>query len=211
MIYSPEEFRDRIIPYLNRRLSEKERQEFDETLKRDPERAKEFREFSEIKELYEEIEEEIHIPSSFLYQRILSHIQSGAKGASAIKRIGYPQKIKEFLKPIFLSPRLSWGLALAQFVLILILLVTLMGRDGFRTLTKPPVSSKDIAKINVVFNKESKEKEIREVLQRIGANIISGPSEEGLYIIEIKNHKNIESILKALRETSIVSLAERAY
>ncbi|MGB9629389.1 MAG: anti-sigma factor family protein, partial [Thermodesulfobacteriota bacterium] len=69
MIFNPEEFRERIILYLNGRLPEKEREIFEETLKKDPERARELKEFSEIKEGYEELEEGIPIPSEALYER----------------------------------------------------------------------------------------------------------------------------------------------
>jgi hypothetical protein len=58
---------------------------------------------------------------------------------------------------------------------------------------------------------ESKEREIRAVLQKAGATIVAGPSPEGLYTIKIEKKQDVEKVLKFLRETKIVRFAERAY
>ncbi len=210
-MYSPDELRELIPLYLNGRLSERERQEFEQTLEKYPELKRELREFSEIKEAYKKVEHEIPLPSPNLYQRIWRNIQSEAKVSTAYVGKRYIEKLQEFLKGLFLSPRLSWGVAVAQFVVILFLVVTLLGRDSFRTLTSPDTLHGEGIRINVIFNKESKEREIREVLNNVGATIIKGPSPEGLYTILVKEDQHIERVLKALRKTEIVRFAERAY
>ena len=171
-----------------------------------PDLKQELKEFSEIKEVYKGIEDEIPIPSQFLYQRALRRVESEAKASSA-----FLVKIKEFSRGLFSSPRVSWGVAAVQFAIILLLFVNLLGGDRFRTLTSGDVLKKEGVVIHVVFDKESREREIREVLQKVGAIIISGPSPEGLYTIKIGEKEDVEKVLGILRKTEIVRFAERAY
>jgi hypothetical protein len=206
MSYSPDELRELIPLYLNGRLPEKERSRFEESLDLYPELKRELTEFSEIREVYKEIEQEIPIPSPFLYQRILRRVEFETGEASA-----FLFKIKEFLRNSFSSPRVSWGIAAVQFAIILLLLVNLFKGDQFITLTSEDVLKKEGTGIHVVFDVESKEKEIREVLQKVGATIVRGPSPEGLYTIKIERKGDVEEVMKFLRETKIVRFAEKAY
>jgi anti-sigma factor RsiW len=206
MSYSPDEWRDLIPLYLNGRLSERERKEFEDCLHQYPELKRELREFSEIREVYKEIEQEIPIPSPFLYQRILRRLESETVGS-----LTFLVKIKEFLRNSFSSPRVSWGIAAVQFAIILLLLVNLFKGDQLITLTSEDVLKKEGTGIHVVFDVESKEKEIREILQKVGATIVRGPSPEGLYTIKIEKKGDLEEVLKFLRETKIVRFAEKAY
>ncbi len=211
MNYSPDELRELIPLYLNNRLSEKEREEFEYTLDKYPELRQELEEFSEIKDVYEAIEHEIPTPSRILYQRILKNIKPESKLSLTPPPKGYIERSQDFLKNLFLSPRLSWGVAAVQFAVILLLVMTLVRADRFRTLTSTYTSPKDVVMVNIIFDKDSREKEIREVLNNVGAMIIRGPSPEGLYIIEIKERKDVEEVLGVLRKTEIVRFAERAY
>jgi len=211
MNYSPDKIRELIPLYLNGRLSEKERQEFEDTLNKYPELKHEVEEFSEIKDVYKEIEHEISIPSSVLYQRILRNIKSDIKVSSAFLKKGYIEKLQELLRGLLSSPRVSWGFAAVQFAILLLLFVNLLGGDKIRTLTSEDMPKSEGIKINVVFDKESREKEMREVLNKVGAIIIRGPSPEGLYTIEIKEKQDVEKVLEVLRKTEIVRFAERAY
>ena len=206
MSYSPDEWRELIPLYLNGRLSERERKEFEDCLHQYPELKREFREFSEIKEVYKGIEKEVSIPSHFLYQRILRKVESETVGS-----LTFLVKIKEFFRNSFSSPRVSWGVAAVQFAIILLLLVNLFRGDGYITLTAEDNLKKERTGIHVVFNMESKEREIRTVLQKVGATIVAGPSPEGLYTIRLEKKGDVEKVLKFLRETEIVRFAERAY
>ncbi len=211
MSYSPAELRELIPLYLNKRLSEKERKEFEFALDKYPELKRELEEFSKIKEVYKEIEHEIPLPSSVLYQRILKNIKPEAKLALTPPLRGYIERLQNFLNNFFSSPRLSWGVAVVQFAVIILLVITLVRGDRFRTLSSTYAPPKDIVRVNIIFDKESREKEIREVLNKVGAMIIRGPSPEGLYIVEMKERKDIEEVLAGLRKTKVVRFAERAY
>lgn len=210
MTYNFDEVRERIPLYLNGRLSKKEKKKFEESLNQYPELKAELREFSEIKGTYKEIEEDISLPSDPLFQRVLENVRPQRHSLAPLKN-PFAEKILEVLKWFFHSPRLSWGIVAVQLAIIFLLLVALPRGDGFKTLTsRPPLPGEGI-KINVIFDEGAREKEIREVLNGIGATIVHGPSLEGLYVIEVKANQDAGTVLKRLKEGRIVKFAEEAY
>ena len=211
MTYSLKELRELIPLYLNNQLSEKERKEFEDALHQYPELKSELKEFTEIKDIYKEIEKDVPLPSDALFQRVLKNIQPQIKLSLVPEKNNYLEQIQGFLKRIFHSPRLSWGIVAVQLAIILLLLIALPKEDHFRTLTsRTPLPAEGI-KINVIFDKESKEKEIMDLLIKVGAIIIRGPSPEGLYIMEIERNQDIKRVLEDLKKTQIVKFAEMAY
>lgn len=205
MTYKPDEIRELIPLYLNKRLSEKERQEFEDVINKYPELKKELKEFLEIRDLYKDLEDEIPQPSDTIYKRIMDNIRPETK-TSVIKKKVY----LEVLKALFSSPRVSWAVVAVQVIIILFLLIRLPEGDKLKTLTSEYIMQGEGVKINIVFDEDAKEKEIREILNRTGATVIGGPSEEGLYIIQIKD-QDIETKLTVLRNTRIVRFVERSY
>jgi hypothetical protein len=211
MIYSLDKLRELIPHYLNNTLSEKERKAFEDALRQDPELKIEIEEFAEIKQAYYEIEKDVPPPSELLHQRVLKNIQPQIKLSLIPQKKGYREQIRGFLKWVVGSPRMSWGLVIVQFAIILLLLITLPRGGGFKTLTSRQPLLGEGVKINVIFDKESREREIREVLNSVGATIVMGPSIDGLYIVQIKEGQNTEKVLKQLKKTGIVEFAEKAY
>lgn len=211
MTYSLDELRELIPRYLNHTLSEQEKKAFEESLNQHPELKIEVREFSEIQQAYKEIEAEIPLPSDVLFQRVLKNIQPQIKLSFVPQKKSYFEYIRAFIKWVSGSPRISWGIVAVQFAIILLLLITLPRGDGFKTLTsRQPLPGEGI-KINVIFDKGSREQEIREVLNRVGATIVMGPSLDGLYIVEVKENQDVEKVLKKFKKTGIVKFAEKAY
>lgn len=211
MTYSLEELKKLIPLYLNHQLSGKERKEFEDALHQYPELKSELKEFTEIKDIYKEIEKDVPLPSDTLFQRVLRNIKPEPEISLFPAKKHYLEQIQDFLKWISDSPRLSWGIVAVQLAIILLLLIALPKEDPFRTLTsRTPLPAEGI-KINVIFDKESKEKEIMDLLIKAGAIIIRGPSPEGLYIIEIERNQDVKRLLEDLRETQIVKFAELAF
>jgi hypothetical protein len=211
MTYSLEELRELIPLYLNQRLSEKERRTFEDGLHQYPELKSELKEFSEIKEIYKEIEEDVSLPSDAIFQRVLKNIQPQIKISLIPPKKSFLEQIQDVLKWVFHSPRLSWGVVAVQLAIILLLLITLPKEDLFRTLTSRTPKPAEGVKINVIFDKEAKEKEIMDLLIKAGAIIIRGPSPEGLYIVEVERKQDIKKVIENLKEARIVKFAEMAY
>jgi hypothetical protein len=209
MNYSYDKLRELIPLFLSNRLSEKEKKLVEEALNKYPELRHEIIEFSEIKEAYNELKKDIPSPSDQLYEKIKKRIQKEKKFLLIIYLRGYINNYTKFLKDLFLPNRISWGIAVAEFIIILILVLSLLRNQRFYTLSQTSEIIKRGIKINIIFDKESKEKEIRDLLNKVGATIIKGPTPEGLYTIEIKNNKEIERVLNILREEKFVKFVEK--
>jgi hypothetical protein len=131
--------------------------------------------------------------------------------SEAAEPLPFLVKVKDFFRNSFSSPRVSWGVAAVQLAIILLLLVNLFRGDGYVTLTLEDSLKNEGTGIHVVFDMESQEREIREVLQKINGTIVAGPSPEGLYTIKVEKKQEVEEALKLLRETKFVRFAERVY
>ncbi|MFQ5901990.1 MAG: anti-sigma factor family protein [Thermodesulfobacteriota bacterium] len=210
MTYKPEQLREMIPLYLNGTLSEEERRTFEDDLEDNPELKHELMEFSEIKGFYKTIEEEIPLPSENLYERVLHNIRSEPV-SSVTRKEGYGDRLWEYVRAFFFSPRFSWGLVAVQLGIILFLVITLPRGERFQTLTSEYTLKEEGIRINVVFDEAAMEKEIREVMTRVGAKIIDGPSPVGLYTIVVKDYQDIEQLLNVLNQTEIVIFAEKAF
>jgi hypothetical protein len=118
---------------------------------------------------------------------------------------------KEHLADFFTSARLAWGVVIAQFALLITLWlsstgngITAIGTDG-RPIT-------DIATINVVFADSATQKEIRELLASVDAQIANGPTSIGLYTIYIKgNEVDAKFVIDTLKKSTLILLAEPSF
>jgi hypothetical protein len=211
MTFEMDEIRRLIPQYLNKSLSPEKRKEFEEVLKNNPDLKKEVSEFLAIKKAYEEMEKELAPPSDALYEKIQTAIKSSPDYA-ARPGIGAWEKALEGFRKFCLSPRVSWSVAAVQFAVIVLLLVSVMPKDAdFHTLTSTDISKKDEIRINLVFEPDTREKEMREILNRIGAKIVDGPSRQGLYIIGISAEAQAEKALLFLNREKVVKYAEKRY
>jgi hypothetical protein len=174
-----------------------------------PELKQDLADFSEIKGIYHEIEKEIPFPPGTLYPRILERVKTEPRISLNFKWKGYIDRIRQPLRGLFRSPRLSWGLVAVQLVIILVLAFGLSEGDRFRTLTSRETLPREGARIHLIFDQDSLEKEIREVLNQVDAIIVRGPSPEGLYTIEVKDDDEMERVLNLLKKSKIVRFAEK--
>ena len=76
----------------------------------------------------------------------------------------------------------------AQFLLILSLgFYIIQEKHEYKTMSAPSVTTEDSILINVVFQEQATESEIRELLLKINGRIVDGPNRSGLYIIGLKS------------------------
>ena len=211
MTFEMDEIRRLISQYLNKSLSPEKRKEFEEALKKNPDLKKEVSEFLAIKKAYEEMEKELAPPSDALYEKIQTAIKS-SPDYTAAPGIGTWEKAFEGFRNFCLAPRVSWSVAAVQFAVIVLLLLSGMPRvAGFRTLTSTDISKKGEIRINLVFKPDTREKEMRDILNRVGARIVDGPSRQGLYIIEIGPEAQAEKALNFLNREKVVKYVGKRY
>jgi len=197
MTYDDVEEIKKLIPfYVNNTLSKEERQMVKEALEKYPELKKELLECSQLKELYCQT---TVVPSPYLFNRIKKNIS---------KKESLSERINSFLRNIYKSQTISWGLVAIQAVIILFF-IWHINSTSFKTLS---ITSKQKgAYINVVFYEDIQEKEMRALLNQIGATIVEGPSKEGLYIIKLKEAKEADKALEILKKSKKIKFIAKSY
>jgi anti-sigma factor RsiW len=213
MKYDAAALKEMIPLYINGRLSDSERAAFEAALASDPALKQELSEFEEIAALYPDIEEEIPFPSSDrVFSRIMDNIVAQEKKAASPDGPGVPlEKLAEFIRTTFFSPRVAWAVAAVQLVLLVTLVGTMPDRQEFETLSSGGATTETVLKINIVFEEDAMEKDIRALLNHLDAGIVAGPMANGLYVIEITQSPSPDDVLKALMDSKFVRLAEPKY
>jgi hypothetical protein len=118
---------------------------------------------------------------------------------------------KEYLSDFFTSARLAWGVVIAQFALLITLWLTSTG-NGITAIGTDGRPISNIATINVVFADNATQKEIRELLASVDAQIANGPTTIGLYTIYIKgNETDAKSVIDKLKKSTLILLAEPSF
>lgn len=208
MTYSIEELRTMIPVYVNGSLSEPEARAFEVALQRHPELEAELKAFTDIRESYAGIEDRLAVDSEALFARVHDSIRD-TPAVSEKANGGAVARILQFVKGIYHTPGLSWSLAGLQFAALLVIFILVPRQTLFETYSSPSPADLDTVHINVVFNKDAKEIEIRSLLQELGATIIGGPSAEGLYVLAVKKTSDIDALLRQLQASPIVRLARK--
>ena len=118
---------------------------------------------------------------------------------------------KEHLSDLFTSARLAWGVVIAQFALLITLWISSAG-NGINAIGTDGRPISDIATINVVFADNATQKEIRELLASVDAQIANGPTSIGLYTIYIKgNETDAKYVIDKLKKSTLILLAEPSF
>lgn len=213
MKYDTETLREMMPLYINGRLSDSEETAFEEALANNAVLKKELAEFEEIAALYPEMEETVPFPSDDkVFARIMDNIEAQDKKAVPGDPPMIVEKLTEFFRTTFFSPRVAWAVAGVQLVLLITLVGTLPDKQDYQTLSSGQSTSAASQRLNVVFDENVLEKEMRGLLEKIDANIIAGPMANGLYVIEVRTIEQTgEDALKILLDSKLVRLAEPSY
>lgn len=123
------------------------------------------------------------------------------------------QQFQSWLDQQMSLPR--WALAV-QAMAMLVMALWAFGRPTpdiepqYETLTSEAsvVAADARAVLLVGFARSATEPEIRSLLLSQGARIVDGPSQIGIYSLALGDAPSLQEVLKRLRETSIVTLAE---
>jgi hypothetical protein len=104
------------------------------------------------------------------------------------------------------------GAVIAQFVLLALLAHALVNPSSpqyYHTLSAPATAGGSRAGLVVVFDAALPEREMRDLLLRLRARIVDGPSPRGAYTLEIDAGER-QAVLAELRRTHSVTFAEPA-
>lgn len=118
---------------------------------------------------------------------------------------------KEYVIDFFTSARFAWGVIIAQFILIGTLMFSGIGKN-FPAIGLEGQPLSNVATINVVFADNATQKEIRELLAGIDAQIANGPTAIGLYTIYVKGDQtDTKNVIDRLKKSTLILLAEPAF
>lgn len=194
---------------------------FEKRLATDTELQQELREFLAFRELYREAQQEPAQPSDAVFRRIVTVIDEHEHVRNLHAREPQPEpsslssQLLATWQLLTSSFTLPWGLAAAQAVLIVALLLP---GDPQNTTTYHTLGEKSAAdtqyhapSFNIVFIDSAREADIRALLVSVRASIISGPSLEGRYIITVPSDGDLEQLTGVLRQADIVRFLEETY
>ena len=203
-----EEWMDLIPLYLNGSLQGGQRQAFEQALKTHPKLEQELALMRDVQSSWENEENQAEFDK--LFRRISpalnkqGPVTQNKQATSLINRIA----------TWFAIPQLAWGVALAQFCVIAILVGASLDEKkdiGYRTLTGNGNTQTQVL-LNVVFVQDAELQQINALLRAVNARIVDGPSAAGritLGLIESSSDiQSTEERIAILRESDIVVLAE---
>ncbi len=169
--------------YANAALKPEERIQVEAHLKECSECARELEQTLELQQAVTAAGEKIPEPSPFQFTRVLARVEAYEREKASS---GWWQRV----------PRFAWMAMAAQLVMILALGALLLRRSGdFTTATSPSAGPR----IVVGFQDGVTEQTVRQIVQEIRGNIVSGPSALGLYTIETPG-QNAEALGKLIQK-----------
>ncbi|GEM_PF-4757544 len=154
-----------------------------------------------LQRAFQEMEKEISLPSEEIFERICNRIvieeQERPVKENVKKTQGPGTRLFEWLRGLFSSPGLAWGLCGAQaIVFVFAFLVLNSGKPSFETMTYGQNSGHNQV-FNVIFKKNVKFGDVVSFLQKHHMKIINGPLGKDLFVIEIEKEKDLERIKKS--------------
>ncbi len=164
-----------------------------------------------LQRAFKEMEKGLTVPSEEIFERICNRIviedQERPLGENVKKTQGPGARLFEWLRGLFSSPGLAWGLCGAQaIVFVFAFLVLNSGKPRFETMTYGQNSGHDHV-FNVIFKKNVKFGDVVSFLQRHHMKIINGPLGKDLFVIEIEKKNDLER----LKKSGILEFMGKAY
>ncbi len=200
------QLREMIPLYLNGSLNENEARRFEAAVLANPELQRELDEFKVINTAFDELP----MPDDAEFEKLFQRVQTPAPQpvqrtrAEDVSAPGLFSGIRDWLR----NPFLSWGVALAQFVVIALVLVYLRPQgDEPRYQTLSQTSAQAATSINIVFQPAASVDEIATLLHQHGLQIKSGPGAGGKFVVG-GDIADPATLLQQLRQAEIIRFAE---
>ncbi len=219
MIYDTDTLKEMIPLYLNGQLSEEEQKTFERSMREHPELATEVAEYEAIQASYHDLEAETPFPrQDILFSKIMDKIDREETATVRTRptaretKSGWREKLADFFYTTFRSPKVAWSVAVVQVVLLVVVVLAGMPQHGtFQTLTAPGRLPDGRITFNVVFDPDTREKDMRAVLIDNGATMVGGPSADGRYIVAIAGNRSPEAVADAMLQSGVVAFIGQHY
>lgn len=205
MTSSIQQLREMIPLYLNGSLSEQQTRDFLQEISKHPELEHELAEFSDINDAFESMP----MPDDANFDALFEKIDTTAVKAPSsapTKKENYIDNLKQWL----VNPFVSWGVALAQFMLVALILFNAAPEKTdirYQSLSHTEQGSKD--SISIVFTKTATVGQINTLLLELRLDIVSGPTRGKVFLIRAQDSSDVAKLLDRLRQEKIVRFAEK--
>jgi len=197
--------------YVNGRLSMKQTAEVEAALEEHPELREGLLDFEAIGRAYQSMEKETPALSNRIYPKILKNIRPQTVSHDRLRIRNRIRTTGDFFAQMFPSPKIAWGLAAVQLIVIVVLIAGNALDRKFTTLTAPSVSGDKGSMVQVVFVDSATEGEIRELLIKLNTVIKGGPTPEGVYTMMLQKGADAGATVEALKKSPLVRFAEKVY
>jgi hypothetical protein len=214
MTYKDNKISDLIPDYCNNRMNTHDKADFERRLQEDNELLREYNDFRGFQKLYHQVDSSEPTPSDAIFDQVSRNIEARqtVKKTAPVQSSPLLKSIRSYWQQFREFTNVPWMLAAAQAVVIVLLLMPATQQNTYSTLsaTQDTVTAEKIC-INVVFQPNALESDIRSLLHKIQGSISNGPSTEGRYLVSINNHADLDKTVQTLKLSKIVLFAEPVY
>jgi anti-sigma-K factor RskA len=191
---------------------------FEEELENNPTLRQELDDFRKFATLYHDLDHETPQPSPQLFARITAGIDKAAEkrqtNQTGLNRLsGFSAALRNTLRRLKESYSLPWSVVALQAVVLVVLLLPATSEKSYETLSNRAVlqSQGSGETYNIVFRPETTESEIRQLLLKAKATIISGPSAQGRYIIMFTSDEQSQRQQNILKNNASILFFDKSF
>ncbi len=166
----------------------------------------------EIRGSYNDLSDKLPLPPSNAFSRIMDKIETQEQQQKSSVSQPMFSKIFEFINDQIFTQKMGWAVAGVQFAVIMFLFFSPSVSDvnNFQTLSVNTASGKSI-EVNIVFKENAMQKDINQLLNNSYATIVAGPTENGLYVLKVKQGHDLAIRLQTIENSKIVKFAGTRY
>jgi anti-sigma factor RsiW len=206
-----EQIKDLAPLYVKGELSDEQRILFEQHLEHDEELQIEVAEFTAIQASYSDLSSTLPEPPPDMFSKIMKKIESEKTTPKSrkvpVKKPGIMERIRGF----FTMPGPAWALAAVQFAAIVILIYHGQGENGFKTLSGGDAGAVQGVRLNVVFSDTVMQSDIKQLLNKLNVTIVDGPTENGLYVLMVRDKSKKSEVMKNLEMSPAVKFVQIRY
>jgi hypothetical protein len=201
--YSRDQLREIIPLFFNGSLAEEDADILMAAIAEDEALQQAFDDFAELNSAYERMPMPDEAQFDSLFQRVDTRVASrqSAGGRQSI------ESIWSLMKSFFAQPLLPWGLAVAQFAVIAIVVIQ-------QPQTSPPPVYQTLSneqsgmRLNIIFNDTVDVAAMNRFLQQHDLQIVAGPSATRVFVVSARDAVD-EQTMQTIRASSLIQFAEK--
>lgn len=215
MVNKNQLFRELAPLYVKGELTAEQRMAFEQQLEQDDELKHEVEEYSVIKDSYSGLLSTLPEPSPDIFLKVMNKIRVEERLEEVLPSTRKdPSKISVIMdgfRRFFSMPGPAWTLAAVQAVALLIIVFSGQSETGFKTLSGGDEAAQNDIKLNVVFNETAQQGDINRLLMELGATLVDGPAETGLYVVLVHDETKKDEALNILGKAPEVKFVQLRY